>query len=108
MPRPLATVAFPGHLVQEMRNLLAVICRETCMTDRASGEQVSVQQTLHEKVFHGSAGYASILTNFMEGKGDAASMFSRIPIENNREGNDERRAGYMLQLKDIFSCDEGM
>jgi hypothetical protein len=35
-------------------------------------------------------------------------MFKRLPIENNREGNKERTDSHMLQLLDIFSCDEGM
>jgi hypothetical protein len=98
---------FPSLLVQEFRNLLSVICRETCMTDKAGGESAAGQQVLQEKVFHGSAGYASVLTNCLQGKGDAASMFNRIPIENNREGNEEREGSHMLQLLDIFSCDEG-
>ena len=76
------------------------------MTDEASGETAAGQQILQEKVFHGSVGYASVLTNFMDGKGDAASMFSRIPIENNREGNEDRKCSQMLCLLDILSCDE--
>ena len=78
------------------------------MTEKAGGESAAGQQLLQEKVFHGSAGYASSLTQFLEGKGDAAYMYNRIPIENNREGNAQRTgSGYMLQLLDIFSCDEG-
>jgi hypothetical protein len=80
------------------------------MKDKAGGltkDGASGQQALMEKAFHGSAGYASVLTNFLEGKGDAASMFKRVPIENNREGNEERTGSHMLQLLDIFSCDEG-
>jgi hypothetical protein len=98
---------FPGLLVQEWRNLLSVICRETVMKDKAGGEGAAAQQSMMEKVFHGSAGYASVLTNFLEGKGDAANMFRKVPLENNREGNDKRSTNYMLELLDIFSCDEG-
>jgi hypothetical protein len=95
------------HVLQEFSNLVSVVCRETCMTDRAGGESAAGQQVLHEKVYHGSAGYASALTAFIEGKGDAACMFDMIPIENNREGNAGRTGSHMLQLLDIFSCDEG-
>ena len=98
---------FPNLLLQEMRNLVSVVCRETCMADKAGGESAAGQQMIQEKVFHGSAGYASVLTNFVEGKGDGANMYSRIPIENNREGNGERSGSHMLRLLDTFSCDEG-
>ena len=98
---------FPNLLLQEMRNLVSVVCRETCMADKASGETAAGQQLLQEKVFHGSVGYASVLTNFIDGEGDGANMFSRIPIENNREGNEERKGSHMFRLLDTFSCDEG-
>jgi hypothetical protein len=101
------STAFPPLLVQEVRNPVSVISRETCMTEKGGGESVAGQQILQEKVFHGSAGYASVLTNCLEGRGTAASMYNRIPIENNREGNEERTSSYMLRLLDIFSCDEG-
>lgn len=76
------------------------------MTDKAGGETVAGQQAFQEKLFHGSVGYASALTNYLEGKADAAFMYNRLPIENNREGNDARKSSYMLQLQTIFSCDE--
>jgi hypothetical protein len=34
-------------------------------------------------------------------------MFEHIPIENNRESNAGRQTGYMLELKDILSCEDG-
>jgi hypothetical protein len=78
------------------------------MTEKAQGEKTNAQQLLHEKRFHGAAGYVSVLSEVMEGKGEAgAAMFDRIPIENNREGNDKRTASHMLRLLDIFSCDQG-
>ena len=98
---------FLNVLLQEKRNLVSVDCRETCMADKTCVETAANQQLLQEKVFHGSAGYASLLTNFIKGKGDGANMFSRIPIENNREGNEERNGSHMLRLLDTFSCDEG-
>eukprot|EP00797_Seminavis_robusta_P010107 Sro1741_g294620.2 (528) ;mRNA; f:3968-5628 len=77
------------------------------MSDKADGENTSRQQALMEDVFHGSAGYASVLDLFMQGGGEFASIFDRVPIENNREGNELRTGGYALVMKDIFSCDEG-
>jgi hypothetical protein len=73
----------PAHVLQEMRNLVSVLCREACMSDKASGETVSGQQLVQEKCFHGSTGYASLLVNCLSGKGSTASMFSRVPLENN-------------------------
>ena len=77
------------------------------MTDKASGESVAGQQQLQEKVFHGSTGYASILTSCLSGKGMAESLYNRLPIENNREGNENRSNGHMLQLKEVLSCEDG-
>ena len=77
------------------------------MTDKASGKSVGSQQILQEKVFHGSTGYASILSSCLSGKGTAESLYNRLPIENNREGNDNRSNGHMLQLKDVLTCEEG-
>ncbi|CAB9518732.1 unknown protein [Seminavis robusta] len=99
---------FPDYLLQECRNALSVHCRDIVMTDKGSGEVTSGQQELQQKVFHGSAGYASALDTFIEGKGYYASLFDRTPIENNREGNQERQSGYMLELKDIASCNEAV
>jgi hypothetical protein len=77
------------------------------MTDKASGLSIEEQKVLEEKTFHGSAGYSSYLDNTLDGKGPAASIFEHVPIENNRESNADRRTGYMLELKDILSCEEG-
>jgi hypothetical protein len=94
-------------LVNEFRNLLAVVCREKCMSDKATGETVGGQHLFHEKLFHGTAEHASVLDMFLAGKGDAASMYEKVPIENNREGNERRTETYMLELRDIFTCDIG-
>lgn len=87
--------------------MVAVYCREMCFSDKAGGETKSGQHLLQEKVFHGSSGYASVLETLLEGKGAYASMFDCLPIQNNREGNEHRTSGFMLELKDIFTCDEG-
>jgi hypothetical protein len=43
--------------------------------DKASGEKVAQQVVLEEKVFHGSEGYSSLLTNCLSGKGVCASSY---------------------------------
>jgi len=69
------------------------------MTDKAVGETVAGQITLQEKVFHGSSGYASLLTSCISGKGTTECLYDKLPIENNREGNDQRSNGHMLRFK---------
>jgi hypothetical protein len=103
---PKATT-LPGVLVQEIRNLVSVMCRETVMTEKAKGEKQETQWLFHEKSFYGSPGYASCLDNMLSGKGLTASLFNRIPIENNHECIDRLTDSHMLQLQDTFSCDEG-
>jgi hypothetical protein len=78
------------------------------MKDKASGEKAAGQQALQEKMFHGLAGYAAVVDQFLEGKGDAATLYNRIPIENNHEGNDNQKGSHMLQLLDTLSCEEGL
>jgi hypothetical protein len=78
------------------------------MIDKASGESVAGQMNLQEKVFHGSSGYASLLTSCLSGKGSTECLYDRLPVENNREGNDKRTSEHILRLKDVVTCDEGM
>lgn len=97
----------PDGLLQEVKALLAVRCREMCFTDRGNGENSAGQEALLEKVFHGSEGYESLLKSFIEGSGVYVSCFNKVPIENNREGNEGRPEAFMLELKQIFHCEEG-
>ena len=81
----------PDAIVQEIRALLAVHGKEVVMTDLASGEKKEGQDNLLGKVFHGSSGvggYVSLLQLFLDGKPPYASAFNKLPIENNREGNE--------------------
>ncbi|CAB9505600.1 expressed unknown protein [Seminavis robusta] len=103
----MAADKLPDALLQEIRNLVAVECKDVCMKDRAGGANSVQQEVFMQKVFHGSAGYASVLDKLTTGKGAYASLFDRVALENNRQGNEERSSGYMLVLKDIASCDEG-
>ncbi|CAB9496563.1 unknown protein [Seminavis robusta] len=102
-----AAAKFADYLVQECRSMVATQCGEICMADKADGKDLDGQKELMGKCFHGSAGYGSCLTNLIEGKGDYASLYDRMAIENNREGNELRKDGYSLILRDLVSCDEG-
>ena len=101
-------MTLPYPVMQEIRNLLAIHCREIVMVDKADGETSDGQKVLCEKVFHASAGYSSVLDLFMKGQGNYAACFIKTDIENNREGN-ERHAqlGQMMELKTILHCDNG-
>jgi hypothetical protein len=56
----MASKVFPDYIVQEIRSLIAVLCRNQTMTGKsADGETVVGQELLMEKMFHGSEGYAS-------------------------------------------------
>lgn len=96
---------FPDALVQEIRALLAVHCKETVMKDKADGDKKASLADTMQKVYHGSAGYASVLDLFINAKEPYASFFNIIDIENNREGNETRVHGVMYELNELFHCD---
>ena len=80
------------------------------MEGKSEGEASDGQKQLCEKVFHGSEGYSAVLDMFMDGTGLYRDAFNRVPIENNREGNEQRSVdkdgnAYMLELKSILTCD---
>ena len=99
--------ALPDFLLQEIRNLLAVHCREVLMESKADGIKKDGQDVLMQKVFYGSSGYASVIDAFMAGKGFYASMFQVMNLETNRSGNDKRTGGLMLELLPLFHLSEG-
>lgn len=93
----------PDSLLQELRATAAVVCREIVFTRKeADGATTNRQNIVMEKAFHGSEGYASVLDEMMDGKGSFSSMFQRLELVNNREGNDKRMDGHMLELKELF------
>jgi hypothetical protein len=98
--------AFPDYLVQEIRSLIAVLCRNKVMIGKSGdGETVGGQELLIEKMFHGSEGYASHVDLFMSGKGAFEMAFIKSELENNREGNEVRPEGFMLELRSVLHCD---
>jgi hypothetical protein len=97
----------PDYIVQEIRGVIAVLCRNKTMTGKsADGETVGGQELLMEKMFHGSDGYASHVDLFCSGKGLFEMAFVRSELENNRAGN-ESRVGCMLELRSTLHCDLG-
>lgn len=98
--------AFPDSIIQELRTLLSLQCRDALMTQKADGEKKVVQDEYVFKIFYGSETHASVLKQFMEGKEPYSSAFDKVDLVNNREGNEHRSAdGYMLQLREILHCD---
>jgi hypothetical protein len=53
-----------------MCNLVAAVCREIVFTRKSDGATGSAQIDLMEKTFYGSAGYALVLDEVLNGKGD--------------------------------------
>ena len=101
------TSKLPDAIVQEIRHLLSVHCKETVYGDAADGADSKGQVKMMEKVYHGSGGYASVMDKFIKGEGEYANCFHKIPMQNNREGNEERSGTTeMLQLMTVFHCDE--
>lgn len=78
------------------------------METKADGIKKDGQDVLMGKVFHGSAGYASVIDAFMDGKGFYASLFQKLDLETNRTGNEHRTNGSMLELLPIFHLCEGI
>jgi hypothetical protein len=75
--------------------------------DRADGEDKEGQMVLLFKVFHGSAGYSSVVNTLIEGAGPYESAYFKVPLENNCAEGNENRDIVMLQLLCLLTCDEG-
>lgn len=99
--------ALPDALLQELRCLLALHARDILMESKADGEKTDGQMAVMEKVYHGSNGFASVLDAMMEAKGFYGHLFQKIPLEVNRQGNEHRTNGSMLELLPIFHLQEG-
>jgi hypothetical protein len=95
----------PDVILQELRALASVHCREICLVDCAEGNDRQGQEQIQEKVFHRSTGYSSVVDQMLSASGAYKEAFFSLPLQNNREGN-EKRKECMLQLKTLLSCDE--
>jgi len=98
---------FPDRLVQEMRCLVAVECKE--LTYNKKGLTGLQQEKFIEKAFHGTENFGSHLNKLLEGKHPHFNMFDFMPLENCREGNEIRAkwGGQMLELTEQFHCSTG-
>ena len=88
------------YVLQELRNVLSVHCRELVMKGKANGATKD-QQMEHLSVhFHGTDdAHVSVLDLMMQGKAPYNYMFEKQSITNNRDGNERRVAtGHMLEL----------
>jgi len=104
----ITTMVLPDIIVQEVRNVLALHCREIVMVNRADGEKSDKQMELYSKCFHGTESHASVLGLLLGGRGLYANAFDKAEIELNRAGNEDRaKDGCMLVLKEILHCDPG-
>jgi len=95
----------PDKVLQELRCLLAVEGREMTMGKEGEGMKGKEQDRHIERTFHGSHGYASIIDKFLDAKHPYDECFNKLPLENNREGNDQRKDGFMYELKELLHCD---
>ena len=94
-------------IIEELRNLCALHAREILMSTKADGEKSEGQCDLMEKVYHGSAGYASSVDALLQGKGFYESLFFKHDLEVNHQGNEDRKNGVMLEIRPIYHNDEG-
>lgn len=106
-PAGVEKARLPAAITHQIRNVLAVHCREMVMECGAAGMKEKAQDELAYKVFHGSKGYASVLDMFLEGKGPYASMFETVDLVNNQSSNENRSQPYALELKQLFHCNNG-
>jgi len=96
------TMTPPDCVIQELRNLLALHCRELTMTKKAKGADTGNQENMHCQSFHGTESHQSVLDLFLQGNGPYFAAFEKVPIEVNRAGNDSRTDGYMWELKPLL------
>lgn len=97
------TMSLPDYLLQELRNVLALHCREKCVEEYAEGEKEDAQQELCYKAFHGTDACASVVDLMLSANGPCFTAFEQVDIEVNRAGN-EKCEEFMLELKDILHC----
>jgi len=96
-------MTLPDYILQELRNTLALHCREICMEEQAEGAREETQHDLHYKAFHGTEAHASVLDLLLNAKGPYWAAFEQVDIEVNRHGNDSR-SECMWELKDLLHC----
>jgi len=102
----MSTMSLPDHVLQEVRNLLALHCREITMSKKAKGADTQKQEEMHFMSFHGTESHQSVLDHFLSGEGPCFAAFEKATIEVNRAGNDCRaKDGHVLELKPLLHRD---
>jgi len=81
-------MSLPDYILQEVRTLLAVQCREILMAVKPDGEDGEGQKDFMYKSFHGTENHQSVLDLFMRGSGTYINAFDTAEIEVNRAGNE--------------------
>jgi len=99
-------MSLPNYILQEIRNVCVLHCREICMMKKAKGADTDKQVEMHFKTFLGTEAHQSVLDLFLKGTGPHFAAFEKEKIEVNRAGNEARaEAGYMFELKELLHCD---
>jgi len=107
-------VRFPDRIIQELRNMLCAEAREMTFGGRKGGKVDGAKVLQQEQqtccAFHGTEGCCSILDKFLKGHPPHAECFEERPMENNREGMEDRMkhsSGRLMELIELFHCNPG-
>jgi len=91
------------HIRQELRDVLALQCREPFMTKQAKGEDKEKQKQMHFEAFHCSESHISVLDLLSKGNGPCFAAFEKVPIEVNQAGNEAQALDrHVLELKECL------
>ncbi|CAB9523594.1 unknown protein [Seminavis robusta] len=96
-------MSMPAYVMQELRNTVAVYCRELVMGNKDMKD--SSQEDMMYSCYHGDTTRMSHVQALTKGEEPFTEMFYKLELETNREGNEERaqaRVNYMLELKGTF------
>ncbi|CAB9517845.1 unknown protein [Seminavis robusta] len=96
-------MSMPAYVMQELRNTVAVYCRELVMGNKDMKD--SSQEDMMYACYHGDTTRMSHVEGLTKGEEPFTEMFYKLELETNREGNEERaqaKVNYMLELKGTF------
>ena len=100
-------MSLPDYILQEVRTLLGVQCREILMASKPDGEDGEGQKDCMFKSFHSTENHHSVLDLFLRASGYYVNALDTTEIEVNRAGNESRGScGHMLVLKDLLHRDQ--
>jgi len=73
----------PDCIPQELRNMMAIQCRDLSMVKKAEGADEEKQKEMHCKSFHGTESHMSVLDLMLKGNGPCFAAFEKVPVEVN-------------------------